>query len=274
MRILITGGNGNIAKMIKSNLSNFYDIVNPSRQDLDVLDFSKLNYFLENNHFDILIHTAILGGRRMKEDAGEVVYKNVLMLENILKFVVHFKMIINLDSGAIYDRSTDILERKEEDLFTVPTDYYGFSKYLIYQRSLQYDHFYNLRIFNIFHANEAPDRFIKYCFLAKKNNEKVTIFNDKLFDFVYEDDFIQIIKYYCDHFISREKLLKTINICYDDKYTLSDIANLILPKHQVIVLDDKLTSNYCGDSSLLKSLNLKLVGLEGSLIKYENRFNH
>ena len=90
------------------------------------------------------------------------------MLENLLKFADNFKMILNFDSGAIYDRSTDILNRCENELYTIPTDYYGFSKYLIYQRSLQYTHFYNLRIFNIFHANEEPDRFIKSCFIAKK----------------------------------------------------------------------------------------------------------
>ena len=39
-------------------------------------------------------------------------------------------MIINFDSAAIYDRASDILNRKEEDLLTIPNDYYGFSKYI------------------------------------------------------------------------------------------------------------------------------------------------
>ena len=85
------------------------------------------------------------------EKNGDVVYKNALMLENLLRFSDHFKMILNFDSGAIYDRSTDIFNRKEDELLTIPTDYYGFSKYLIYKRSMSYDHFFNLRIFNIFH---------------------------------------------------------------------------------------------------------------------------
>ena len=50
-------------------------------------------------------------------------------------------MIINFDSAAIYNRSTDILNRKENDLLIIPTDYYGFSKYVIYQRSLNYKYF-------------------------------------------------------------------------------------------------------------------------------------
>ena len=152
MRILITGGNGNIAKIIKNNLQTDYDISNPSRQELDILDINQLTDYLKNNHFDILIHTAILGGRRIKQDDYDTVYKNLLMFENLMKFVDQFKMIINFDSAAIYDRETDILNRKECELFTIPTDFYGFSKYIIYQRSLLYPNIYNFRIFNIFHS--------------------------------------------------------------------------------------------------------------------------
>ena len=273
MKVLITGGNGNIAKMIKNNLSNFYDITNPNHNELDILDYIKLKNFLENNNFDILIHTAILGGRRIKEETGEVFYKNILMLENLLQFADKFKMIINFDSAAIYDRSTDILNRSENDLYTIPTDYYGFSKYMVYQRSKQYNHFYNLRIFNIFHTNEEPNRFIKSCFLAKKNNTDVTIFDNKYFDFVYEDDFISIIRYYCDNYNNQEKLIKTMNISYDEKYTLYDIAKLILHEEKIIVLNNELKNNYCGNNNLLKNLNLSLIGLEKSLVLYKNKFN-
>jgi len=273
MKILITGGNGNIAKMIKNNLSFLYKITNPNHQELDILDYKQLKEFLENNDFDILIHTAILGGRRTKEETGEVFYKNILMLENLLQFADKFKMIINFDSAAIYDRSTDILNRSENDLYTIPTDYYGFSKYMIYQRSKQYNHFYNLRIFNIFHVNEEPNRFIKSCFLAKQNNTDITIFDNKYFDFVYEDDFIGIIQYYCDNYDNPEKLIKTINICYDKKYTLYDIAKQIVPEGKIIVLNNELKNNYCGNNDLLKSLNLPILGLEKSLLLYKNKCN-
>jgi len=269
MNILITGGNGNIANLIKKNLSFFYKITNPNHQELDILNYTKLKFFLDNNDFDILIHTAVLGGRRTKEENSEVFYKNVLMLENLLQFSDKFKMIINFDSAAIYDRTTDILNRNENDLYNIPTDYYGFSKYVIYQRSKQYTNFFNLRIFNIFHTREEPDRFIKSCFIAKQNNTNISIFDNKYFDFVYEDDFITIIKYYCDNYDNKEKLIKTINICYNDKYSLYDVAKLILPEEKIIVLNNELKNNYCGNNDLLKKLNLNLLGLEKSLLLYE-----
>ena len=272
MKILITGGNGNIAKIINRNLSSSqYEITNLSRSDLNVLSEFEIEKYLSCNEYDILVHTAILGGRRTKEENGDVTHNNLLMLENLLKFSSKFKIIINFDSAAIYNRDTDILNRKEEDINTIPTDFYGFSKYLIYQRSLQYHNVYNFRIFNIFHANEEPDRFIKSCFNSKKNNTQVTICEDKYFDFVYETDFVKIIKYYFDNYKNNEKLLKTINICYDEKYKLSEIAKLILKDNSKIIINKECSNrNYSGDNSLLKTLNINLLGLEESLIIYED----
>jgi GDP-L-fucose synthase len=273
MKILITGGNGNIAKMIKRNLSNYYEIDNPSRQELNILNSNEIENYLNAKSYDILIHTAIVGGRRTKEENGDVTHNNLLMLENLLLFSNKFKMIINFDSGAIYDRSTNILNRKEEELLTVPTDYYGFSKYMIYKTSLQHNNMYNFRIFNIFHTNEEPDRFIKACFLSKQNNKPVTIFEDKYFDFVYEDDFVKIVKYYIDNCRGQEVLEKTLNICYNEKYRLSDIAKLIIENEStdlIKIMNSELKKNYSGDGSKLNKLGLSLLGLRESLHLYEN----
>uniref|UniRef100_A0A6C0B8Z0 NAD-dependent epimerase/dehydratase domain-containing protein n=1 Tax=viral metagenome TaxID=1070528 RepID=A0A6C0B8Z0_9ZZZZ len=274
MKVLITGGNGNIAKMIKLHLScEETQITNVSHSQLDVLNESEIKNFLNDNEFDILVHTAIVGGRRTKKENGDITHTNLLMFENLLKFSHKFKMIINLDSAAIYDRDTDILNRKEEDLYKIPTDYYGFSKYLIYQRSLQNNNVFNFRIFNIFHTNEEDTRFIKSCFNAKKNNSETTIFEDKFFDFVYEDDFVKIVKYYFDNVNTQENLEKTINICYEEKFKLSDIAKIILGTEdyaRIHVLNNNLQKNYCGDSSKLQKLNLQFIGLKESLKIYED----
>ena len=138
MKILITGGNGNIAQMITRNLNgkNGYEISNPTRKELNILCFDEVEKYLNMNHFDILVHTAIEGGRRTKEETGQVVYNNMLMMENLLFFSDRFKMIINFDSAAIYDRATDILNRKEDDVITIPKDYYGFSKYFMQTKNV------------------------------------------------------------------------------------------------------------------------------------------
>ena len=265
LKVLITGGNGNIAKIIKNNLNSLYDIHNPSRVELNLLDMNNINSYMNNKQFDILIHTAICGGRRTKEDSDDIVNKNVIMFENMMKYNKHFKMIINLDSGATYNRNSDIMERKEDDIYDTPTDYYGLSKYTIYLKTLDYDNIYNFRIFNIFHINEEDDRFIKNCYISNKNNIPLTIFEDKYFDFVYEDDFITILNYYLYNINNLDKLDKTINISYEKKYKLSEIASLI--NNNNVILKES-SNNYCGDNSRLRKLNLPLLELETSIKKY------
>lgn len=274
-KILITGGNGNLATLIKNNLSNQYEIVCITRKEVNILNFDEIKNYLSNHSFDILIHTAIKGGRRTIEENGDITHTNLQMWENILYFTNHFKMIINFDSAAIYDRNTDIFNRKEEDLFTVPTDFYGFSKYNIYQRSLYYDQVFNFRVFNIFHIREEKDRFISKCFLSKKEGKVMNIFQDKYFDFVYEDDFIKIIKFYLDNYLNSSKLKKTINICYNQKYKLSDIARLIIKDESKIIVDNNnFLFNYSGNADKLYNMGIKLNGLEKSLSIYEeNLFN-
>jgi nucleoside-diphosphate-sugar epimerase len=273
-KILITGGNGNIACIIKNELKDIYEITAPTRETLDVLNYENIKKYLSLNTFDVLIHTAIKGGRRTKEENGDIVYINLLMFENILKFSDKFKMIINLDSGAIYDRNTNIYNRKEDDLFTVPLDYYGFSKYNIYQRSLQYKNIYNFRIFNIFHPNEEPNRFIKACFNAKKNDTEFIINDDKYFDFVYYTDLLSILKYYINNLDNlNNQLHKTINIAYKNKYKLSDIVKLIentgtFKKINIKILADN-NMNYCGNNDLLDSI-VFIDGLEKALKDYNN----
>ena len=194
------------------------------------------------------------------------------MFENLIKFADHFKLIINFDSGAIYDRATNIFCRKEDDIVTVPADYYGFSKYLIYKRSLQYNNIINFRIFNIFHINEESDRFIKACFCAKQNGGNVTIAQDKYFDFMSEADFIKIARHYLTNLNSLSCLPKTLNLSYKQKYTLSDIALLILQDITKIDIQNGLNlnqNNYCGDSSKLDGLMLDLDGLEVGIRKFE-----
>ena len=85
MIIFITGGNGNIAKIIKKHLMNKYTIIAPSHQELDILNYDNVKEYINFNKPDIIIHTAIIGGRRTKEETSDVFYKNMIMFENLIK---------------------------------------------------------------------------------------------------------------------------------------------------------------------------------------------
>ena len=107
-------------------------------------------------------------------------------------------------------------------------------------------------------------------FYCKKNNTELLINDDKYFDFFYEDDFIRVINYYFENIDRKDTLHKTINLCYETKYKLSDIALLIVKNKNQIKTVNPISNNYTGDGSYLKSLNLQLNGLEKSLKIYEN----
>ena len=100
MKILITGGNGYIAKSIYSTLHTKYDITLITRQDFDLTDHNATYNFFKNKHFDIVIHTATAGGNRLKEDTDSVIRENLLMYQNLLSNQNKFTKFISFGSGA------------------------------------------------------------------------------------------------------------------------------------------------------------------------------
>ena len=67
MKILITGGNGYIAKSLVKELGE-YNITTISRKDFDLCDSIATNNWFKDKEFDIVIHTAVRGGSRLKKD--------------------------------------------------------------------------------------------------------------------------------------------------------------------------------------------------------------
>ena len=275
LEILITGGAGNIATIISLKLQSKYNITNATREQLDMLNLDKMQKYFDTHTYDIIIHTAISGGRRTVEDNADVFYKNVLMFENLLSFSDRFKMIINIDSGAIYDRKTDIMFRKEDDLKTVPTDYYGLSKYVIHKRSAGIQNVFHLRVFNIFHVTEEPDRFISKCFLSEMRKQPLIIQEDRYFDFVYDADFAKIVQYYCECMKKGEisRLPHTVNVCYKEKRKLSDVAKMIIRDPSLIKIGEHVSyHNYMGDSEVLYTFGITFDGLEKGLEMYKKKY--
>lgn len=272
IKILVTGGNSNISTIIKKYLLN-YNITFLSKTELNLLNFNEIKNYFENNNYDIIIHTAINGSQKYNNINNNsnynVIYENLLIFENLIKFIDRFKMFINLDSAASYNTKTNIMNRKENEFETIPTDNYDLSKYIIYQRTILYHNIYNLRLFNIFHSNEKENKFIKKCFLDENN---LTISEDKYFDFFYEEDFIKVLIYYINNLFNQNNLIKTINICYTEKYKLSEIYELITKqKYKKTLLISN--NNYCGNNDLLLKYNINFIGLINGLNKYRNDLN-
>ena len=124
MRILITGKNGYIAKSLANNLKNHFDFTYPSfmavcgKDDFDLTNRKDTtNWFRKYGYFDVVIHTAINGGSRLKKDDNNVLANNLKMFYNLLANKNRFGQLISFGSGMELNN---------------PTDPYGLSKKIIW----------------------------------------------------------------------------------------------------------------------------------------------
>ena len=250
MNILITGGNGYIASSLKNNLP--YNVCSISRADFDLSDSDLTNNWFKDKFFDVVIHTAICGGSRLKLEDDFVYNINMKMYHNLHDNKNHFNKLITFGSGA--------------EIFN-PLSPYGKSKVKINKCINETFNFYNLRIFGLFDYNELSTRFIKGNILRYINREPMVIHANKIMDFYYMKDLITLVKAY----IVENDLPKTINCSYEEKFTLKYIADYInsLDNHKVPVIiqsNDELQF-YCGNSH---NLNISEIGLTQGIINTYN----
>ena len=235
MNILITGGNGYIAKALYDNLNHKHNITTITRQNFDLSSYDATCEWFNERHFDVVLHTAIAGGSRLHEDDSVVLQQNLAMYNNLLVNKHHFKKLISFGSGA--------------EIFMGDTPY-GTSKNKIAESIQNTKDFYNLRIFNVFNEHEMSTRFIKANILRYIKKEPIIIHANKIMDFIYMQDLISTVEYY----MTNSNLAKDINCCYEEKYTLKTIAHIInsLDTHKVPIITENETQLefYCGNSGL------------------------
>ena len=233
MRILITGGDGYIAKSLHSGLKDKYDITLITRKDFDLTDSSETLKYFSDKQFDAVIHCAVSGGSRLRPDTSEDLDNNLKMYYNLLNCKNNYKKFLHFGSGAeIHAQDTP----------------YGLSKHVIRQSILEKDNFYNLRIFGVFDENELDTRFIKANIKKYINEEPIVIHQDKFMSFFYMKDLIKTVEYY----IINNNIQKELNCCYNHICTLSVIADIInsLDNYQVDIVKNNpgMGTGYYGEN--------------------------
>ena len=255
MSILITGGNGYIAKSLYNSLKDKYNVTRITRQDFDLTNSSETLKYFSDKCFDVIIHCAVSGGSRLRPDSWNDMDNNLKMYYNLLNCKGRFKKLIHFGSGAETN---------------APESPYGLSKKVIANSILKQDNFYNIKIFGVFDENELDTRLIKGNIKRYINKESIVIHQDKFMDFFYMKDLISLVDYY----INNDNPPKQIDCSYDKLYKLSDVANTIntLNNYKVDIKIEKegIDLPYYGMANVL----LGFIGLEQGIKEVYNKLKN
>jgi dTDP-4-dehydrorhamnose reductase len=255
MKILITGANGYIGKSLYNAFKDKYEVSKLTRDICDLTNSESVNQYFKDKHFDIILHCAVEGGSRLKEDSNNVLDNNLKMYYNLIHNENHFKKLIHLGSGAE---------------LTAQDTPYGLSKHVIRQSILKKDNFYNIRIYGVFDENELDTRFIKANIKRYINKQPMEIHQDKFMDFFYMKDLVTLVE---DYILNEAP--KEINCSYKDICTLLYIANFIndLDEHKVEIIQKEkgFGSGYYGTHHIPK---ISYIGLKQGIKEVYNKLKN
>lgn len=225
MKILITGGRGFIGKNLKEYLSKKHEVYAPMHDELELLNEAEVDKFFENNKFDVVIHSAVIGGNRKAKGIPDVLKNNLKMFFNLVKNKDSYKKMIFIGSGAEYDRTKQIKKAREIDFGkNIPNDDYGFYKYLCSKYIELSDNIINLRVFGVFGKHEDYEtRLISNIICRVIFDLPVEINQNAIFDFIYINDLVRIIEY----FIENKAKHKFYNIGSEKPLDFLTIASFI-----------------------------------------------
>lgn len=227
MKILITGSTGFIGQNLKEQLTDKYQIYAPSSTNLDLLDEVQVVEYLKKNTFDVIIHAATWNATRAStKNIMKVLENNLRMFFNVARCSSYFDKMIYYGSGAEYDRRHWIPKMTEDYFDThVPTDQYGFSKYIMRKYAEKYHNIIGLCLFGVFGRHEDwLIRFVSNTCCKAVLDFPITIIQNVFFDYLYIDDLVRIT----DWFIENSTNERYYNVCTGLTYDLLTLANKVI----------------------------------------------
>lgn len=254
-KILLTGSSGFIGKNLKEYLQNKdYELLTPSHAELELMDEAAVSdYLCSNRKIDIVIHSANIN---MQAAAGyDILNSSLRMFYNLEKNKEFFDRMYYLSSAAEYDRNK-LEAMVREDFFgtNIPTDSYGFTKYIMHKESEKNNNIYGLSLFGVYGKYEEwQRRFISNNIVRSLNGLPMTLRQNAMFDYLYVDDLCRIVEWFIEH----EPQQKHYNVCTGQPTDLLTLANLINEvsgyEREIKIAKDGWQPEYSGDNSRLMS---------------------
>ena len=197
MKVCVLGAGGFVGK----NLLRDTDWIGVTHNDLDLTNQKAVEHYFTTHNYDVVIHCAVIGGSRLKPDDGDVIHKNILMFENVVR--VFKGKVLYFSSGAALRGNP-------------PIDPYGLSKWIIDRRIETIENAHSLRIWGCYGPGELPTRFSAVC----REKGHVIIEKDRYFDFIDVEDVIKVVRDY----VQGKRHDKDYNLVYPEKLLLSQWA--------------------------------------------------
>ena len=201
MSICILGSGGFIGR----NLARLFPgSVALTRTDLNLLDSEAVTRYFSKNNYEVVIHCAVMGGSRLREDDHSVLDQNLRMFFNVM----------DATRCKVYYFSSGAALRNFPN---PPNDPYGFSKYVIEQYKCS--RLQILRNRGCFGDDEPSTRFLA----TGKRDGHITITADQEFDFFHVHDVARVVEYLMD----KPNIGYPLNMVYPgNKRLLSEIAQM------------------------------------------------
>ncbi len=269
-KILVTGGSGFVGKNIaESYLREKYELLVPTRTELDCSDEESVRSYFGKHYFDVIIHSAGKPGHRNAKDVSTLLYTNSRMLFNFMTQRERWGKILHTGSGAAYDMRHYEPKMKETYFGQhVPVDDYGYNKFIYGQFLPKIEQAYDLRIFGIFGKYEDYSiRFISNAICKAIYDLPITLKQNRMFDYLYVNDLMPILEYFIEH----SPADRCFNITPDKAIGLKDLAHIVKDTSgkdlDIRVAQDGFGVEYSGDNGLLHQeiKSLQLTPIEQSV---------
>lgn len=246
--LLITGGSGFIGKNLAEMLGGRYEVLAPSRQELDLLSDGAVRDYLTEHHFDVVLHAAT-GRSNRRTTAPDLFKNNCRMFFNFARNEHLYGRMLHYGSGAEFGMRTPKLPETAFDS-CLPTDDYAFAKYIAAKYTETADNIYNLRLFGVFGKYEVWDvRFISNAICRVMYDMPITLRQNINFDYLYIDDLAELTSW----FIENEPKYKTYNVCNSKTHDLLSLARLVAEisgkNPPIEVAKEGLAPEYSGDNT-------------------------
>ena len=257
--VLITGAgpNGITGKLIKEKLADEYTVIAPSSKELDLTNDEMVNSFFENNKIDYVIHCATFRPlhNTTSHFVDDILESNLRMYFSLARQSNRFKKMIYFGSGAEFDKTSAIIDIKEEAFGrSIPKDQYGLGKYIMNLNTRTSNNIYNLRLFGTINPLERYTKNVISNISVKAiSGDKISLRKNCMFSFVDMDDVILLVK----RMLREDLCFHDYNITSGKNYSLADIAEIIskisAKRNPVIFENEGLNLEYTGSNERIIS---------------------